>query len=74
MRIQRLAFAFASLLLVNATLAGCGNGDSVSSDEQARRAYLGLDKSIAAQYRDWLVAALIPALAAAVALTAWIHA
>ncbi len=29
-----------------ATVVGCGNGDSVNSDEQARRAYLGLDKSI----------------------------
>jgi hypothetical protein len=29
-----------------AIVVGCGNGDSVNSDEQARRAYLGLDKSI----------------------------
>ena len=27
-------------------MAGCGNGDSVNSNEQARRAYLGLDKSV----------------------------
>jgi hypothetical protein len=26
--------------------AACGNGNSVNSDEQARRAYLGLDKSV----------------------------
>jgi hypothetical protein len=32
--------------MVVATVVGCGNGDSVTSDEQARRAYLGLDKSI----------------------------
>jgi hypothetical protein len=29
-----------------ASVVGCGNGDSVNSNEQARRAYLGLDKSI----------------------------
>jgi hypothetical protein len=29
-----------------ATLGGCGNGNSINSDEQARRAYLGLDKSV----------------------------
>jgi hypothetical protein len=29
-----------------ATAVGCGNGNSVTSDEQARRAYLGLDKSV----------------------------
>jgi hypothetical protein len=32
------------VLLLSASLVGCG--DEVSSDEQARRAYLGLDKSI----------------------------
>ncbi len=32
--------------MVIATVVGCGNSNSVNSDEQARRAYLGLDKSI----------------------------
>lgn len=32
------------MLLLSASLVGCG--DEVSSDEEARRAYLGLDKSI----------------------------
>jgi hypothetical protein len=32
------------VILLSASLVGCG--DEVSSDEQARRAYLGLDKSI----------------------------
>ena len=32
--------------MLSATAVGCGNGDSVTSDEQARRAYLGLDKSV----------------------------
>jgi hypothetical protein len=32
--------------MVIAPVVGCGNGNSVNSDEQARRAYLGLDKSI----------------------------
>lgn len=42
---RRLALGIASLVMMG-TLAGCGNGDSVNSDEQARRAYLGLDTSI----------------------------
>jgi hypothetical protein len=46
MRNLRIALGNASLLMVVATVVGCGNGDSVTSDEQARRAYLGLDKSI----------------------------
>jgi hypothetical protein len=45
MRILRFALGGASLLML-ATVVGCGNGDSVSSNEEARRAYLGLDKSI----------------------------
>jgi hypothetical protein len=32
--------------MIFATVVGCGNGNSVTSDEQARRAYLGLDKSV----------------------------
>jgi hypothetical protein len=46
MHILRTALSNASLLMVIATVVGCGNGNSVNSDEQARRAYLGLDKSI----------------------------
>jgi hypothetical protein len=46
MHTLRCAFGNASLLIVIATVVGCGNGDSVNSNEQARRAYLGLDKSI----------------------------
>jgi len=46
MRTLRLALCNASLLVVMASAVGCGNGDSVNSNEQARRAYLGLDKSI----------------------------
>ncbi len=34
------------VLMTLTALSGCGNGNSVNSDEQARRAYLGLDKSI----------------------------
>ena len=34
------------LLLLCFVLGACGSSDTVSSDEQARRAYLGLDKSI----------------------------
>lgn len=34
------------LLLLCFVLGACGSNDTVSSDEQARRAYLGLDKSI----------------------------
>jgi hypothetical protein len=41
-----MALRNASVLIVIATAVGCGNGNSVTSDEQARRAYLGLDKSI----------------------------
>jgi hypothetical protein len=43
MRIPSL-FVAVPVLLLSAGLVGCGDG--VSSDEQARRAYLGLDKSI----------------------------
>ncbi len=43
MRIPSL-FVAVPVLLLSASLVGCG--DEVSSDEQARRAYLGLDKSI----------------------------
>ena len=46
MRILRIVLGSASLLIVMSTLVGCGNGNSVNSDEQARRAYLGLDKSV----------------------------
>jgi hypothetical protein len=46
MQILRIALGNASLLMVFATVVGCGNGNSVTSDEQARRAYLGLDKSV----------------------------
>ena len=46
MHTLRAALGSASLLLLIATAVGCGNGNSVTSDEQARRAYLGLDKSI----------------------------
>ena len=46
MHTLRAALGSASLLILIATAVGCGNGDSVTSDEQARRAYLGLDKSI----------------------------
>lgn len=46
MRILPIALRSASLVIVTATLFGCGNSNSVNSDEQARRAYLGLDKSI----------------------------
>ena len=35
-----------NFLLVCLVLGACGSNDTVSSDEQARRAYLGLDKSI----------------------------
>jgi hypothetical protein len=45
MHILRIALGSASLLMVTAVV-GCGSGDSISSDEQARRAYLGIDKSI----------------------------
>ncbi len=34
------------LLVLCLVLGACGSSDTVSSDEQARRAYLGLDKSI----------------------------
>lgn len=34
------------LLLIGLATAACGGDDAVNSDEQARRAYLGLDKSI----------------------------
>lgn len=34
------------LLIACVFLTGCGSSDSVNSDEQARRAYLGLDKSV----------------------------
>src|SRR5512135_1360909 len=34
------------LVLLCLVLGACGGSDTVSSDEQARRAYLGLDKSI----------------------------
>jgi hypothetical protein len=37
-------FVAVPVILLSAGLVGCGDG--VSSDEQARRAYLGLDKSI----------------------------
>jgi hypothetical protein len=40
-----MTLAIASLSVITLT-AGCGNGDSINSNEQARRAYLGLDKSI----------------------------
>jgi hypothetical protein len=43
MRIPSL-FVAVPVILLSASLVGCG--DEVSSDEQARRAYLGLDKSI----------------------------
>lgn len=43
MRIPSL-FVAVPVILLSAGLVGCGDG--VSSDEQARRAYLGLDKSI----------------------------
>lgn len=43
MRIPSLIVAV-PVILLSAGLVGCGDG--VSSDEQARRAYLGLDKSI----------------------------
>lgn len=46
MHILKSTLGTASLLLVMATAVGCGNSNSVNSDEQARRAYLGLDKSI----------------------------
>ena len=46
MRTLRLLLCNASLFIVITTVVGCGNGDSVNSDEQARRAYLGLDTSI----------------------------
>jgi hypothetical protein len=46
MRTLRFTFGNVSLLMGIATVIGCGNGDSVNSDEQARRAYLGIDKSI----------------------------
>lgn len=42
----RMALCNASVLVMLATAAGCGSGDSIDSNEQARRAYLGLDKSI----------------------------
>lgn len=39
---------YASLLVLTSALTiGCGGDDEVDSDEQARRAYLGLDDSIA---------------------------
>jgi hypothetical protein len=40
---MRNRFAFLAPLMI---FAACGNNDSVNSNEQARRAYLGLDKSI----------------------------
>ncbi len=43
MRIPSL-FVAVPVLLLSVGLVGCGDG--VSSDEQARRAYLGLDKSV----------------------------
>jgi len=43
MRTLQIAFGIA-FVLVAAT--GCGNNDSVNSNEEARRAYLGLDKSV----------------------------
>jgi len=46
MHILRIALGNAFLFIVIATAVGCGNSDSVNSDEQARRAYLGLDKSV----------------------------
>src|SRR5437763_13919600 len=45
MRVLQVALGIVSVF-VAATTVGCGNGNSVNSDEQARRAYLGLDKSI----------------------------
>ncbi|HXU74457.1 MAG TPA: hypothetical protein VN947_34420 [Polyangia bacterium] len=46
MRNLRIALGNAFLLILIASTAGCGNGDSVTSNEQARRAYLGLDKAV----------------------------
>ena len=43
MRTLQIAFGI-GFVLVAAT--GCGNNDSVNSNEEARRAYLGLDKSV----------------------------
>ncbi|QSQ26784.1 hypothetical protein JY651_18485 [Pyxidicoccus parkwayensis] len=44
--LPRAASAFACSILMATGLMACSNDDEVSSDEQARRAYLGLDKSI----------------------------
>lgn len=45
MRLSRRNFTILSAsLLLSVGLSGCGN--DISSDEQARRAYLGLDKSV----------------------------
>ncbi|MBZ4421300.1 hypothetical protein [Myxococcus sp. RHSTA-1-4] len=43
---SRVMSAVACSFFLAVGLAGCGDDDEVSSDEQARRAYLGLDESI----------------------------
>ncbi|MCY1014187.1 hypothetical protein [Pyxidicoccus sp. MSG2] len=43
--ISRVVTAVACSLFLSASLTACGD-DEISSDEQARRAYLGLDKSV----------------------------
>lgn len=46
MEFLRFGLVRSSLFVMIAAVVGCGPGASVDSDEQARRAYLGLDQSV----------------------------